>query len=165
MSQPNSLALCWWRNSGSGRLPVLYVHAISLSPRELFLVNLASLQLCGISALYWLGPLFCLLIHFNFLALARKHHCYYTASNLPPLISFNLPGTLFSHVECDLCLCPPLALISRGCTLLFLISFSLLSFFSENLSINPNCCNSQWEASNLVVIDLNNANINEWKTH
>lgn len=118
-----------------------------------------------VCALYCLGPLLCLLIHLNFLALARKNHSYYTASNLPPFISFSLPGALFSRTENDLCLHPPLAVIPKDRTLPFLIAFSLLSLFSENSSINPNCCNNQWEASNLVVIDLNNANINEWKTH
>lgn len=81
IAQLSSLALCWQRRtSGSGRLLALYIHAISLSPRELFLVALTLLELHGTRALCWLGPLLYLLICLNFLALARKSRSYYAAS-------------------------------------------------------------------------------------
>lgn len=75
------------------------------------------------------------------------------------------PALLPSHLKgwSHLCRIPaPVLLLPRvftdGMLLFLLLSHSL---HPENSSINPNCCNNLWEAFNLVVIDLNNANINE----
>lgn len=129
MSQFNSLAQCWQRRtSGSGRLPVLYTYAISsASGSSSWRLSLSCNFVAPVCALCCLGPLLCLLIPLNFLAQARKDHRYYTASSLPPFISFNLSEALFSLIENDLCLRPPWAGISKDCMLLFLIFLSLFT--------------------------------------
>lgn len=131
-----SLAL-WWQRRTSGRLIVLCTYGIPWSPRKTSLI-----------ILWWncvapgcLGPLLSLLIHLNFLILARKNHSYIvnkvtaSNSNLPSFIPSNIPGALVSHTEDDFCLLPQLLFPRAGHSFSYLLLLSLFSKTHQSIPI------------------------------